>query len=144
MAQSEIIGEEPSGITAPVIEPPLPPHWRWNFVANFADVSFFSLGMALGSLTTIMPLFIRQLGGSTLLVGVIPAIVQTGWYLPPLFAAPYVARLGRKLPYVMRMTIGERLPWPVLAVAAYYFARPYPNAMLVITVVLLAIFGLAG
>ena len=100
MAQSEISGDETSIVAAPVIEPPLPPHWKWNFAANFADVSFFSLGMALGSLMTIVPLFIRQLGGSTLLVGVIPAIVQTGWFLPPLFAAPYVARLGRKLPYI--------------------------------------------
>ena len=144
MAQSEIIGEEPSGITAPVIEPPFPPHWKWNFVANFADVSFFSLGMALGSLTTIMPLFIRQLGGSTLLVGVIPAIVQTGWFLPPLFAAPYISRLGRKLPYILRMTLGERLPWLMLAAAAFFLARDYPTMMLFVAVILLAIVGLAG
>lgn len=119
-------------------------HWKRNFAANFFDVAFFSLAMALASLTTIIPLYIRQLGGSTLLVGFVPAIVQTGWLLPPLFVAPYINRMGRKLPYILRMTLGERVPWFVLAALAFFFARDYPAFVLASSVVLLAIFGAAG
>ncbi len=46
-------------------------HWRHNFVANFVDSAFFSLGLAFASMTTIVPLFIRELGGSALLIGLL-------------------------------------------------------------------------
>lgn len=121
-----------------------PPHWKWNFAANLGDVMFFSLGLAFASMNTIVPVFIRQLGGSALIIGLVPALVQTGQMLPPLFAAPYVAPLERKLPFLLKATLGERLPWPILAIACIFFARDYPGPMLGITIVLLAIFGLAG
>jgi MFS family permease len=121
-----------------------PPYWKRNFAANFLDVLFFSLGLAFASLNTIMPVFIRQLGGSALVVGFVPAIVQTGQLLPPLFAAPYIAPLPRKLPFLLKMTLGERLPWPLLALACVVLAPSAPLAMLGLTLVLLAIFGLAG
>ena len=145
MAESETLVDEAEVAGATVMEgEAAPPHWRRNFVANFLDVSFFSLAMAFGSLTTIVPLFIRELGGSTLLVGLVPAIVQTGWVLPPLFVAPYVGRLSRKLPYILRMTLGERVPWLILALASMVLARDYPAVLLALAVVFLAIFGLAG
>lgn len=146
MAQGEIIAEEiESGIAAAgPLEEVYPPHWRRNFVANFADVAFFSLGLAFSSLTTIVPLFIRQLGGSTLLVGLIPALVQVGTLLPPLLVAAHVARLGPKLPFILRMTLAERLPWPLLAIASFFLARSQPTALVALTVILLAIFGIGG
>ncbi|GAC1536877.1 MAG: MFS transporter [Herpetosiphon sp.] len=119
-------------------------HWKRNFAANFLDVMFFSLALAFASNNTIIPLFIRQLGGSPLIVGLVPAIIQTGQMLPPLFAAPYVATLERKLPFLLKMTLGERLPWPILAVATILLAPRYPLAMLILAIVLLAIFGLSG
>lgn len=122
----------------------VPAHWKRNFAANFVDVAFFSLALAFASLTTIVPLYIRALGGSTLLIGLIPSLVQTGWVLPPLFVAPYIARLRRKLPYVLTMTLGERLPWAFLALGTWFFAGNNPSAVLLLAVVLLAIFGFAG
>ncbi|PLS78848.1 MAG: hypothetical protein CYG59_16295 [Chloroflexi bacterium] len=122
----------------------LPLHWRRNFVANFVDSMFFSLALAFASLTTIVPVFIRELGGSPLIIGLIPGLVQAGQMLPPLFAAPYIAPLERKLPFLLKMTLGERLPWPLLALLCLVVAPRYPLAMVVITTCLLAIFGLAG
>jgi len=121
-----------------------PPHWKRNFAANLGDVMFFTLGLAFASMNTVVPVFIRQLGGTALIIGLVPAVVQTGQMLPPLFAAPYVAPLERKLPFLLKMTLGERLPWPILALACVFLARDYPSVMLVLTIVLLAIFGLAG
>src|SRR3954452_6623155 len=136
MAQAEVV-------TKPVADAEvLPANWQHNFIANFADVSFFSLGMAFVSLTTIIPLFIRQLGGSTLLVGIVPALVQTGWLLPPLFVAPYIGRMRRKLPYVLRATIGERVTWVIMAAFTFFLAADYPRVVLILAVVSLAVFGL--
>ncbi len=142
MAQTEAVVER--SIDRLPGDEPLPPHWQRNFAANFVDVMFFSLGLAFVSMSTIMPVFIRQLGGSPLVVGLIPALVQTGQVLPPLFAAPYIAPLECKLPFLLKMTLGERLPWPVLAIACIVLAPRYPAAMLGLTACLLAIFGLAG
>ncbi len=134
---------EPTSERTPAVDP-AHVHWRRNFAANFVDSAFFSLALAFASMTTIMPLFIRELGGSALLIGLLPAIVQAGQMLPPLFAAPYIAPMERKLPFLLKMTLGERLPWPILAVLAVLLAPHYPFAMLVITALLLAIFGLSG
>lgn len=122
----------------------MPPHWKRNYIANFVDVAFFSFGMAFASLTTIVPLYIRELGGSTLLIGLVPALVQTGIVLPPLFVAPYIGRLRRKLPYILRMTLGERIPWIFLALATWLFAAQYPTQVLLFAVLCLTIFGFAG
>lgn len=142
MAQSEAVVERPVDYLP--VEPPPPPHWKRNFAANFVDVMFFSLALAFASMNTIMPVFIRQLGGSPLIVGLVPALVQTGQVLPPLLAAPYIAPLERKLPFVLKATIGERLPWPLLGIACLVLLPDWPGAMLVLTAVSLAIFGLAG
>jgi hypothetical protein len=88
MAQNDLIETPADAITPSEENPDTLPHWKRNFAANFLDVAFFSLGLAFGSMTTIVPLFIRELGGSNLLVGMVPAIVQTGFVLPPLFVAP--------------------------------------------------------
>lgn len=72
------------------------------------------------------------------------ALWQTGQLPPPLFAAPYITPLARKLPFLLRVTLGERLPWPILALGCVVLAPRAPTAMLVLVVCLLAIFGLAG
>lgn len=123
---------------------PFPPRWKRNFAANFVDSLFFSLALAFVSVTTIVPLFISSLGGSALLIGLIPALVQTGHMLPPLFTAPYVAPLPRKLPFLLKMTVIERLPLLVLAILSIRLATTNPTAMVIITASLLAIFGLGG
>lgn len=143
MAHTEAVAEQHTGQQAQGKDV-FPPYWRRNFAANFVDVLFFSLALAFASMNTIMPVFIRQLGGSALVVGLVPAIVQTGQLLPPLFAAPYIAPLQRKLPFLLKVTLGERLPWPLLALGCIVLAPRSPLALLVLAVVLLAIFGLSG
>ena len=144
MTASETKAETASVAPEQAPDVAVPAHWRWNFAANFVDVSFFSLAMAFASLTTIVPLFIRELGGSTFMVGLAPALVQLGWVLPPLFVAPYIGRLGRKLPYILRLTLGERVPWLLLALLTYALAGDRPGLVLGLAVVLLAGFGFAG
>ncbi len=47
--------------------------------------------------------------------------------LPPLFAAPYVAPLPRKLPFLLKMTVLERLPLLLLAILSIVVATSKPE-----------------
>src|SRR3712207_4186059 len=100
MAQADVVDGSTDQLPG---EEQVPPYWKRNFATNFVDVLFFSLALAFASMNTIVPMFIRQLGGSPLVVGGVPAIVQTGQVLPPLFAAHYIAPLERKLPFLLKM-----------------------------------------
>ena len=70
-----------------------------NFTVNVLDGTFFMLGMSFSSVVTVMPLFVSQLSSSPLLISLIPAIQNVGWFLPALFTAHYVEKLPRKKPF---------------------------------------------
>ena len=53
-----------------------------NFTVNVLDGTFFMLGMSFSSVVTVMPLFVSQLSSSPLLISLIPAIQNVGWFLP--------------------------------------------------------------
>jgi len=92
-------------------------HLRRNVLALGADFALFMTGLAMASQTTIVPAFAVHLGASNLVVGAIPAIMTLGWFLPSVFAAGYTETLARRLPFVIRWTIWERVPVLVMGLA---------------------------
>src|SRR6267378_3511138 len=71
--------------------------------------------------------------------------MTVGWFLPCLFAAPYTESLARKLPFLVRWTVGERVPLLVLAGVAYWLAESAPVATLtVMLAMLLVVTGIGG
>lgn len=103
---------------------------RHNFMALGLDFSSFLVGMSFASPTTILPAFAAHLGASNVAVGAIPAVLTLGWFLPSLFTAHYTERLERKLPFVLRYTIWERVSLPALAVLAWFVAPSWPGLTL--------------
>ncbi len=91
-----------------------------NFTVNVLDGTFFMLGMSFSSVVTVMPLYVSQLTDSPLLISLIPAIQNVGWFLPALFTAQYVERLPRKKPFVLLMTLNERIPFVGMALTALF------------------------
>ncbi|MFN8472108.1 MAG: MFS transporter [Anaerolineae bacterium] len=91
---------------------------RRNFTVNVLDGTFFMLGMSFSSVVTVMPLFVSQLSDSPFLISLIPAIQNVGWFLPALFTAQYVEQLPRKKPFVLLMTLNERIPFVGMAITA--------------------------
>ncbi len=89
---------------------------RNNLTANLLDGAFFGFAMGFASFVTILPLFVRSMTGSAILIGLIPAIHNVGWQLPQLFTAGLVARQKRYRPLVLAMTIHERLPVPGIGI----------------------------
>lgn len=87
---------------------------RRNFWLNIADASCFIFGLTLVSRYTVLPFFVSELNGAPILLGLIPALQALGWLLPQLFTAPLVASLPRRKPFILLMTLGERIPFLAL------------------------------
>ncbi|MGH7419193.1 MAG: MFS transporter, partial [Candidatus Rokuibacteriota bacterium] len=104
----------------------------------------FMVGLSFASQATILPAFAAHLGASNLIIGAIPALMTLGWNLPSLFAAGYTESLTHKLPFVMRYTIWERLPFLVLAAVAFFVAGPAPGLALALMLVMLLLITSAG
>ena len=122
-----------------------PPHLRHNVIALGADYGLFLVAMSFASPATILPAFAASLGAPNVVIGAIPAVMTLGWFLPPLFAAAHTESLDRKLPFVLRYTIWERVPFAVLAAAAMWLAPAWPAftlALLLATLVVIT--GVGG
>jgi MFS family permease len=119
-------------------------HVRHNVVALGADFGLFLVGLSFASQATILPAFAAHLGASNLVIGAIPALMTLGWNLPSLFAAGYTESLARKLPFILRYTIWERLPFLVLAAVAFLVARPAPALALGLMLAMLLLITSAG
>jgi len=111
-------------------------NFKYNFLVNVLDASFFGFGFGFASFTTILPLFVSQLTNSAILIGLIPAIHSMFWQIPQLFMARKVSSLPHIKPHVLLMTINERLPYLGLAMVAWFI--PLMNK----DIALLLIFGL--
>ncbi|MEA3459136.1 MAG: MFS transporter [Chloroflexota bacterium] len=119
-------------------------HYRHNFIVNVLDFSFYSLGLSFASLMTILPLYLSHLTTSTVLIGLIPALANTGWTLPQLFTANYVERLPRKKPYILAVSINDRLPFLILALSILWRPQAPAGASIVLFFVLLAMHSFSG
>ena len=119
-------------------------HVRHNVLALGADYALFFMGMSFASQYTILPAFAEHLGAPNVVIGAIPAFMSTGWLLPSLFAAGHTETLRRKLPFVLRYTIWERLPFLGLAGAAFFLAVPAPALTLAVLLLMLVVITAAG
>src|SRR5258708_6162423 len=103
------------------------------------------IALAFASPATVLPAFAAWLGAPNVVIGAIPAVMTGGWFLPCLFAAPYTEGPARKLPFLVRWTLWERVPFLVLAAAAYWMAERAPGATLaVLLAMLLMVTGVGG
>jgi MFS family permease len=118
---------------------------RHNVAALGADYALFVVGLAFASQSTILPAFAEYLGAPNVVIGAIPAVMTVGWFLPSLFAAGHTETLERKLPFLVRYTIWERVPFIVLALAAFFLADRAPALTLgLMLLMLLVVTGVGG
>jgi len=84
---------------------------KWNFAANFLDLTFYSLALSFIFSSTVLTLYISHLTDIAVLIGLIPAIQHVGFFFPQLLLARLSERLPRKKPLVMAISVMERLPY---------------------------------
>lgn len=88
---------------------------RRNFIYLMLDGATFAFAISLLSETTIIPAFVQQLSGSTVLVGLVAATFAIGRYLPQLIGAHLVRGRDRRKPLLLSIVIAERVG--ILAIA---------------------------
>lgn len=113
--------------------------YRWNFFVNSIDYAFFSLGMTLGSISTLFPLLARNLGASNVEIGLIPAVANLGWGIPAILGAKYAERARRKLDLVLKVTLGERLPYLFMALVCFFVAARNAKLALYLSISMLGV-----
>jgi MFS family permease len=129
----EIIMTDPAAVEAEVER-----NYRFNFIVNFLDGTFFWWGASFYSARTILPLYVSRLTDSSLAIGLLATINATGWLLPQLFTANWVHRLPRKKEAPVRIGLfTERLP-VILLVPAAWLANRSPGLALALFFVLFA------
>ena len=114
-------------------------HATRNFWLNVLDGGAFLLGLSMVSRYTVLPLFVERLSSERWLQGLIPAINYIGWFLPALFIAPLVASMPRRKPWIMMMTIGERVPFLALGLVLVLWPGLPATTLLAIFFLLYAI-----
>jgi MFS family permease len=119
-------------------------HLKHNVIVNLADGTFFGFGLGFSSFNTILPLFVSTLTNSAVLIGLIPAIHNMGWQLPQLFTAHKIGRMPQFKPYVIMMTVQERIPFLGLALVAFLLPTIGKTAALFATFFFLIWQGLGG
>lgn len=118
--------------------------YRWNFLAMGIDVSIFMLALSFASVYGVLPLFVRHLTSSNVILGLISAVRAAGTLLPPILVAGLIERLPRMKPFVIGCTIFERLPYLALAILTPLLATQHRVALLWVFFAMIAISTTAG
>jgi MFS family permease len=119
-------------------------HAARNFWLNVLDGMAFVFGISMVSRLTVLPFFVSQLSSERWLQGMIPTLTQVGWALPPLFMAPLVASLPRRKPFIMLVTIGERVPLLALGIILLLWPGLPATTLLLIFFALYAVQTFSG
>ena len=116
---------------------------RWNFVVLGADVAFFTFALNISSAYVVLPLFVHQLTADNTAVALIVALRALGLYAPQLLVARFVERRRHALPFILRWTVLERVPYLTLALATLLLAQSHPDLLLILffAMILLALGG---
>ncbi|MEA4811852.1 MAG: MFS transporter [Anaerolineaceae bacterium] len=108
--------------------------FKHNVIFNTLDVTFFVFADAFVNLSTIMTVFTATLTNSPFIIGLVPAILWTSWYLPQLFFSGIVSRQKMKLPFTLKMGVVERVPYMFMPVLALLI--PHISKQMAITLLL--------
>jgi MFS family permease len=88
-------------------------------VTNVADVSLYGFAMNITSVSVVLPAFVVALGGTPLAIAIVSGVVTLGLALPQLPASLLVRGRERVMPVLVVLGALQRLPWLVIAVAAW-------------------------
>jgi MFS family permease len=115
---------------------------RQNFAANVMDGALFAMAMSLVSMQTVLPVYVKRIGGSNVHVALIPVLWTFGFNFPQIFIANFVHQYRRRKELFLKTSLIQRLPWFALGAMAY-FVIPHVDASLGL-LVFFVLFGTAA
>jgi len=109
---------------------------RRNYSLSILNGIFTRLGMNLTHPSLVLSVFVRALGGSNALIGLLSTIRFAGWYLPQFLAASWIQPRPRKAPVAVALEIIRVLIYVVMGVLTYTLSLSHPRLLLLIFFVL--------
>ena len=119
-------------------------NFRHNAIINTLDVSFFFMADSFWNINTIMPVFAATLTDNPFLIGLMPAIVNAGWFLPQMFIASKVTHTQKILPLSIRLGALERIPYVLFPFLALAIPNIGKSTALILLILLTTWRGIAG
>jgi MFS family permease len=118
---------------------------RHNFLANWLDGAFFSFGLSFISFTTVAPVLVRRMGGSSVSVALIQVIWILGFNFPQIIMANKVQRFPLKKKLVVKTALIQRIPFLLLGLVTLFIVnRVDAHISLVIFFIGLAMAAVTG
>jgi MFS family permease len=105
---------------------------------------FYMAGLAFIQSETVLPSFVKQLGGSDSLVAQVPVLLTAAFPVFGLFVAPLIERMARLQPYVVSFGVLQRLPYLIAALLMFFLPQPSNSMLLAIVVLAPVASGLVG
>lgn len=96
---------------------------RRNFLANLFDGAIYSFGMSFISTSTVLPVLVKRLGGSNLVVGLVPVVWIIGFNFPQIIIANYAGSLTYKKPLLLKTAFIQRVPWLLLGLSTLFLVE---------------------
>ncbi|HEX9018193.1 MAG TPA: MFS transporter [Anaerolineaceae bacterium] len=122
---------------APDYQPEVERNYRFNFIVNSLDGTFYWFGYSFITPLVILPLYISHFTSNPLIIGLIPFLNTAGFLLPQLFTSNFVERAPRKKFFPVNIGFfTERLPVMLLPVTAALFAVRQPTLAVVLFLVI--------
>lgn len=119
-------------------------HLRWNYTVGILNGAIFGFVDALAAPSLTLALFITQLGGSSLLVGLMSAIYNGGWFVPQFLTAHRLQPLPLKKPVYKTAAVVRIVCWLLIVIATFLLGASNPPLLLVIFFILMTIYSLAA
>ena len=107
-----------------------------NYFLGILNGVFTRLGMNLTHPSLVLSVFVRMLGGSNTLVGLLPAIRFGAWFLPQFLVAGWVQSRPRRMPIVVAFEVGRALIYGALVALTYSLGLSDPLLLLILFFVL--------
>ena len=113
---------------------------RRNVLALAGDYIFFSIGFAFYDPMVIVPAFVKEFTGSSLLIGALSALRILMITVPQIWAASFLVAQPRKKPLLVWSTFGGRLPVLFLVFATLLWMRSHVWLTMAVLTLSVAIF----
>jgi len=135
---------EPSTPAQEAERPLAPAVARRNYRLGVINGVLFALGESLSSAGLVLALLVRQLGGSLLLVGLLPSLQSGGFLLPQLLVGSQLQSWRYKLPLYRRAAIARIVAFVTVIGAIFAATSLSPTISLWLIVICYSVYNLGG
>ncbi|MBI5032737.1 MAG: MFS transporter [Chloroflexi bacterium] len=107
-------------------------HYRRNYFLGMINGGAFGFVDSVASPYLVLSVFVHTLGAPNLLVGLLPAIANGGWYFPQFLISHRLQELPRKLTVYSTAAIIRVICWILIVVSTFLIGQNNPVLLLTI------------